>query len=100
MKKLKKFERNSEWSGYEITKTQKGFLLTGWSKNQGEVTGYKYLHKFDGTYTPGTDLEAKITEWHTYGEYLAQTIISAYKEAKLYGQPINIVCLAKGHKVQ
>lgn len=94
------FERNGEWSGYKITKSSTGFVVSGWSRIQGNPDGYKYLYKYDGTFTPHTDLAAPWNKGMAYGEYLAQTIRGQYADAKENGYKTNIVCLAKGNEVR
>ena len=94
-----KFERNGEWSGYSITKSDKGFIVTFWSRIQGDMDGAKYLYGFDNTFTPDTDLSAPWNDGMTYGEYLGSTIREQYREAGKYGLKSNIKCLAKGSKV-
>lgn len=93
------FERNSEWTGYSITKSGKGFVVSFWSRIQGEIDGAKYLYQFDKDFTPGTDLEASWNDSMTYGEYLAGTIREQYKSAKELEYKTNIKCLTKGNRV-
>lgn len=93
------FERNSEWTGYTITKSDTGFVVSFWSRIQGETDGAKYLYQFDDTFTPDTILEAQWNESMTYGEYLAGTIREQYKSAKETGYKTNIKCLVKGDRV-
>src|SRR5690554_556172 len=94
------FERHGDWSGYEISKSEKGFVVEYSSRVQGGKNGAKYLYKFDDTFTPDTELNTDWNEIMTYGKYLAETIKGEYARAKEFGNKTNIVCLAKGHEVQ
>ena len=94
------FKRESEWSSYTITKSDTGFVVSFWSRVQGEVDGAKYLYQFDDSFTPDTDLEAPWNKAMTYGEYLAGTIRQQYDTAKDFGQKSSVKCLAKGREVK
>jgi hypothetical protein len=94
------YEKNGEWSGYTITKSDKGFVVTFWSRIQGTTDGDKYLYQFDKDFTPETDLNAPWNDTMTYGEYLGQTIREQYKQAKENGYKTNIKCLVKGQEVR
>ncbi len=94
------YEKNGEWSGYSITKSDKGFVVTLWSRIQGGIDGAKYLYQFDNTFTSETELSAQWNEGMTYGEYLGQSVYDQYNQAKEYGLKSNIKRLAKGNKVQ
>ena len=58
------------------------------------------MYKFDDTFTSKTDLNMTWNEFHTYGEYLANTIRDQYKSIKEFNNSTNIKCLSKGYKVQ
>jgi hypothetical protein len=98
------YEKNGEWSGYKITKSEKGFIVSFWSSIQGNITGDKYLYKHDinpnSLINKNTNLNDKYNNWMTYGEYLASTVRELYRIAKEAKRATNIKCLAKGYIVQ
>ena len=94
------YEKQGEWSGYEINQTEKGYMVTFWSRIQGNTDGDKYLYRFDDEFKPGIDLSIKWNDAMTYGDYLANTIRTQYRSAKEFGQKSNIKRLVKGEAVK
>ena len=95
----KLFERNGDFCGYSIKKTDSGFMIDFWSIMQGETNGDKYLYKFDNIFTPNTDLELSWNDWYTNGEMLAYVVRKQNTMLKAYGAETTVKCLSRGLKV-
>lgn len=90
------YERESDFGGQTIKESKKGWLVEGWSRYQGNRTGYRFLIPFEKCgVKQGKNLEEDYNDGMTNGEYLLQdywiTMDNNYKSIKI---------LNKGYEVQ
>jgi hypothetical protein len=69
------YEREYDWGGYEVTKTKAGWVVTGWTSIQGELTNWRRLVKPGMGVTHDMDLEADWNDLFTVGEIIAERAI-------------------------
>lgn len=89
---MKKFEKTSEYGGYTVRESKKGWIVEGWSRYQGNLTDWRKLVPFGvWGYQKGQDLAAQHNSFMTVGEAIHDY---AYNDNK------NVRILNKGYLVQ
>lgn len=85
------YERNGEWSGYEIIEANTGWVITTWSREQGGINGRKILIPF-GTwgFQKGQNLSEDYNGWMDIGEAM---------KSMAGDNPEAVKVLRKGRKV-
>ena len=87
------YEKSSEYGGYTVRESKKGWIVEGWSRYQGNITDWKRLVPFGvWDYQRGQDLEARHNEYMAVGH-----AIQDY--ARNDGND-NVMVLKKGYIVQ
>lgn len=69
------YAREWDWGGYAVTKSQKGWVVEGWSRVQGNCTNYRHLVKPFPGMDHDADLDEDWNEWTEKGEVVAERAI-------------------------
>ncbi len=90
---MKKFEKSSEYGGYTVRESKKGWIVEGWSRYQGNFTDWKKLVPFGvWEYQKNQDLTTQHNSYMTVGE--------AIQDYARIDDNKNVKILKKGYLVQ
>lgn len=72
------YEKSGQRGGYEIKETKNGYMVSFWSRMQGEKSGTVYLVKFNDDFVRGMDMGANWNDYVSNGEALVNFIHQNY----------------------